>query len=374
MSNKELEGYVEIAIPGVAPGPIEVTLEDVTEESDQEDVEYDLKTKKETRTPAPQEPKQAANVTLEDDEEDEDQAEDEVDAEKAEQIRREMQKQREKERKPHQSRAQKRIIDLNNEKKELAAQLEQERNARIAAERNFKDSRKSSQEGMAASLKQQLSLLSAQSKEALTDGDMELFMSMQDQMMDVKMALRDLATGREADEPEAPVQRKAPAPQREQEPKVSDKAMSWVRDYPEFNTDPVFNGAALAVNRALLMEGYDANDEDFYEELNARLAPRFPEVFGIEEENDVEYSEKKKSTPSKADVKRQSPPRQTVSEASRSNAMSGKTRNKNTVRLSPEELKFAKDNGWTVEKMAKRKHHIEKNVDPDGYVSILMRD
>ncbi len=163
-------------------------------------------------------------------------------------------------------------------------------------------------------------------------------------------------------------------------PEVSELATNWVEDYPDFNENAIFNGAALAVNKALVLEGFNPNTPDFYEELNSRLEPNFPEVFGIEGESSVEYNQEDESsdgetlTDPQESSKSKTPTRKTprVSGASRSpnSSASGKSKSKNTVRMTEGDQILATRWDMDLQKMALRKKHIETNKGEDGYTPI----
>jgi hypothetical protein len=167
---------------------------------------------------------------------------------------------------------------------------------------------------------------------------------------------------------------------------VPEKALEWIDVHPEFKTDELFYVSSLTVSKQLIKEGYDDKSDDFYEELDARLSPRFPELFGMEEENVVKYDNKDKNPntsnededenkePSSSN-KRQTIPEQTVSGASRASTQSRGTqkRGKDSVTLSPTDVRQAERFGLSLEQYARRIAHNSKNRRNDGYVEIKLK-
>lgn len=279
------------------------------------------------------------------------------------------------------SRAQKRIKGL----------LEKDReNARLLAEKDAQIDKlmklaetgtKSTKENLKSTLEQQVTQLTQALTKAMQDGETERVVDIQDHLINAKSDLRDLM--KELSEMAA-----KPVPERQQQqqptaPHIPELALDWIEEYPQFKTDQIFHNMARMINDQLLMEGFNPESEDFYEELTDRLAPRFPEVFGMSDEKVVSSKRdgvKYSKTPDSSDEatentstrsKRQQP--QTVSQASRTPPNSAqKARKANTVELTPEHLAQAEKWGWSVEQMARRVAHIEKNRRTDGYAPIMI--
>jgi hypothetical protein len=113
-----------------------------------------------------------------------------------------------------------------------------------------------------------------------------------------------------------------PAPQAVSDP----KAEQWASDNDWFGKDNVMTAAALAIDAELKNEGFDPNDNDFYQEINNRIKDSFPHKFG----EDGERVQGKKSRPA-----------QVVSGSSRSSPSSRKK-----VKLSQDDLHLAKK--WNI--------------------------
>jgi hypothetical protein len=161
---------------------------------------------------------------------------------------------------------------------------------------------------------------------------------------------------------------------------VPERAQEWISDHPEFKTDELFYNSSIVVNNQLLREGFDANSEDFYEELDTRLGKRFPEVFGISQEKGVHLGNTTDSLITPSSVKAGVPVRQStttartvdqvVSGSSRPSANVIQTRNSQQVTLTAADIQQANIWGLDLKQMARRIAHKEANTRTDGYVPI----
>lgn len=293
------------------------------------------------------------------------------------------------------SRAEKRIKQLHSEKEEerkareeLEAQLEEERKARVELEKQLKTGTKQSKQDFKEALQQSLSTLTKALSEAIQDGDADQAVTLQDKMMDVKMQLAGLEAELHQLESTPDPEYKEPE-KKQQAPQVPEKALEWIEEYPQFKTDQLFHVAAITVSNTLINEGYDDQSDEFYEELNERLSPRFPEVFGIEDKNDVKY--KKNTSEEETDENQNSSTNQNedissdededsyvveqvVSSSSRTPPHSGgkKPSTGKKIKLSAADVEQAKRWGLSLEQMARRKAHTETNQSEDGYTPILI--
>lgn len=265
------------------------------------------------------------------------------------------------------NRSEARIRQLANEKRELSDALEASAKRETELRKQLQTGNKQTQESFKESLEREIAGLIHTLKEAMKNGDSDIVISCQDALIDAKMKLKEISM-EITKVPESPVQE-----QRQPQQKAPVRAMEWVAEHPEFNEDPMFNAAALAVNNQLLREGYNANEDDFYDELDTRLSKRFPELFGIADKNEVDLKQDSDSSSVK-DVKptqEQAKPRQTVSSSSRSpNAVKASPNKSNTVQLSADDVAQANRWGISVEQMARRMLHNDKHRSANGYVPI----
>lgn len=271
------------------------------------------------------------------------------------------------------SRAQKRIKQLHTEKTDLQLKLEQAEQEKVDLQRKLLAGTKESKETVKSTLESSLTNLTGSLKDAIESGDSSEVVRLQDEMMTAKMQLAGV-TSELTDFKDIP---DTPAPKQNAQQGPSEKALDWIAEHPTFKTDELFYVSAMTVNNSLVKEGYDPESEDFYTELNSRLSTRFPEAFGIDEENSVEYSKDENSS-KEPDVKQskassKQTQEQTMSGASRSPAgKANKPRGNDSVVLSPQMVKQADRWGITLEQMARRVAHSQKNSIGDGYVPILI--
>lgn len=288
------------------------------------------------------------------------------------------------------SRSEKRIKQLHGEKTQLQRELQMERQARFEMEKQLKSDNKGTKEDKKQVLTKQLAILQQQLVDKAKEGDDEAVVRLQDEYFSAKMELSDL------DKELKSWQEVKEQPQQQVQNQVPEKALEWIEDHPTFNTDELFYASAIIVNNQLVKEGFDPNSDEFYAEIDKRLAPRFPEVFGKKRktvaskpQNDVQYTEDNledddgehfEDQDDESEVEINEEPikerkRPLVSPSSRtgpSNAMSKVGTKPNTVVLSPADRAQAERWGLSVGQMARRILHSEKNARTDGYVPIFI--
>ena len=124
----------------------------------------------------------------------------------------------------------------------------------------------------------------------------------------------------------------------QQPPAYDPKANEWAQQNNWFGQDTIKTAAALAIDAELKGEGYDPNDEEFYEEIDRRLETAFGQA-----SNRVQETEGQSNSGT-------SQPAQVVSGASRSSPSSGKK-----VKLSKEDVRLANKWGSPLEQYAAEK-------------------
>jgi hypothetical protein len=283
------------------------------------------------------------------------------------------------------SRAKKRIQQLHSEKQEALRLAEKERLEKEMLLKELMNLRKDTTTDTAVKLEDKIAILTKQLTEAIRQGEAEEVVRLQDELISSKM---ELASKKH----ELKNIEKLPEPKGESHTKnqnagqVPEKALEWIAEHPLFNTDELFHTAAIVVNNQLIKEGYDVSTEEFYEELNERLAPRFPEVFGIAPKTQVKSNSKKISSEEELsgeeeqeDVKTeivQKPAKrvqQTVSGSSRPTG-SGVVQPKKlaSATMTPADIAQAERWGLDVNQVARRMAHIEKSRDSNGYAPIFV--
>ena len=173
--------------------------------------------------------------------------------------------------------------------------------------------------------------------EAFENGEKEKVLEAQETLnnaqADLKMLQRmKVNAARQQQELEA--QEVQPEPQVQQQPQptaVDVKAQEWAEKNDWFGDDTIKTAAALALDAELKSEGYDPNDNEFYEEIDRRLEKAFGGSSVRVEENT-------------------SQPSQVVSGASRSSQNS-----RSKVKLSKEDVRLANKWGIPLEQYAAEK-------------------
>ena len=230
---------------------------------------------------------------------------------------------------------QKRIKKLVDQRREAEIQTKQiqEQNAQLSArlERLEQGSKKSSEN--------QFNQRYAQTKAALTkaveEGDTEAQVNFQEQMADMRASMRiaEMQKQQRAQQAKQPTARREQQVAQDSTPK---KAMTWWDQNNWFNTQGFERetAAARAIDVQLDLEGFDKNDQEYYDTLNNRLHNVFPELVSPS------------SPTSKPRTKSRSPVAQTTGGSS---SYKG-----NRVRMTQDQLRMARELGITDEKSLKK--------------------
>ena len=133
------------------------------------------------------------------------------------------------------------------------------------------------------------------------------------------------AQGIDPNQPQMPQQPmpRQPAPPRQPDP----KAQKWAEKNEWFGTDEPMTLTSFSIHRKLMEEGFDAQSDSYYNEVDKRMRETFPHKF-----------------------EQQVSPSQTVASANR--AAPGKAR-KGSVRLTPSQVAIAKKLGVPLQEYAK---------------------
>ena len=251
--------------------------------------------------------------------------------------------------------AEKRIRQLIRQRKERDEHIQAliQKNEELNTNLRTKDKEvnvlgKSSLDASEKQLTDKIELARAVYTEAFEEGDKERVLKAQEMLNDAQIDLKNVTAAknnyREISEevvPQQQVQRQ-PIPQR-----TDPRAEQWASDNDWFGTDNVMTAAALAIDAELKGEGYDPEDQDFYQEINKRIQSAFPQKFE-ESQNRVQENT--------------SQPAQVVSGGSRSSPTNSKK-----VKLSKEDVRLAQKWDIPLERYAAEKLKID---DSDGYTNI----
>lgn len=170
-------------------------------------------------------------------------------------------------------------------------------------------------------------------RKAREEGDYDTEMEAQERLTDILFEQRSLqeATARRASV-EQPVQQPVQQQQAVQQRPVYDpKAEAWAEENEWYGADVAMTHAAQGIHKQMvLVERFDPNSDEYYDELNKRIKEAFPNKF---QQNN-----------------RTNRPVQTVAPASRS---SGVNTARRTVKLSSSQVAIAKKLGVPLEEYAK---------------------
>jgi len=240
--------------------------------------------------------------------------------------------------------AEKRIRQLIKQRKEREEQIENlaEENQKLQEELTSKASEvtrisRSSLDMSEKQLNDKVHLARLAYMEAFDDGDKEKVLQAQEILNDAQSDLKNISQRKQYfnQQPEPVVQQQAP---RREPPSV--KAREWASDNEWFGQDSIMTAAALAVDAELKEEGYDPNEDDFYNEVNKRIKRAFPQNFGEATERVQENTRK---------------PAQVVSGASRSSPSSTKK-----VKLSQDDIRLAQKWNIPLEQYAAEKLKVSQ--------------
>ena len=182
--------------------------------------------------------------------------------------------------------------------------------------------------------------------EAFEEGDKQKVLQAQEILNDAQADLKNVSMRKqyysrqqEQQPVEEPVVQQAPPDPR---------ARDWAAENEWFGQDSIMTAAALAIDAELKEEGYDPNDDYFYNEVDKRLQTAFPQKFGQSEERVQENT---------------SQPAQVVSGTSRSSPNSSKK-----VKLSKEDVRLANKWGIPLEQYAAEKLKVTQ---ADGEYTVV---
>ena len=112
------------------------------------------------------------------------------------------------------------------------------------------------------------------------------------------------------------------------------RAEEWAANNEWFGKDKILTVSALTIDQELKAEGYDPDDEEFYQEVDRRLAEAFPHKF---KSSEVPVEENQNRVQEDTSV-----PAQVVGSSSRSTPNSSKSK----IKLTKEDVRLA--NKWNI--------------------------
>ena len=254
--------------------------------------------------------------------------------------------------------AEKRIRQLIRQRKERDEHIQAliQKNEELNTNLRTKDKEvntlgKSSLDASEKQLTDKIELARAVYTEAFEEGDKDRVLKAQEMLNDAQIDLKSVTAAKNNyQEIEDVPQQAQPQPQQQvrQQPVNDPRAEDWASKNDWFGKDNVMTAAALAIDAELKGEGYDPQDQDFYQEIDNRLKQAFPQKLGNSQERVQENT---------------SQPAQVVSGGSRSSSSSSRK-----VKLSKEDVALAQKWNIPLEKYAAEKLKVD---DSDGYTNIL---
>ena len=260
--------------------------------------------------------------------------------------------------------AEKRIRQLIRQRKEREEQIEalikqnEELKTNLAAKDNEVDSIATrSLDANERQLTQNMELARQAYMEAFEDGDKEKVLKAQEILNNAQADLKTIQNyknnlAKKLEKKEKQVEA-SPEPVQPQQQAYDPRANEWAQKNQWFGQDTIKTAAALALDAELKEQGYNPNDEEFYEEIDRRLEEAFGQI-----SNRVQETEGQSNSGT-------SQPAQVVSGASRSSPSSNKK-----VKLTKEDVRLANKWGIPLEQYAAEKLKV---TSADGeYTNINM--
>ena len=257
--------------------------------------------------------------------------------------------------------AQKRIRQLVAQKKEREAEIEKllENNKQMQLElqqqkQEYLEAVGTNLKSSEAQINEKLVIARDSYKRAIDSGDSDLILQAQEYLNNAQQDVVRLADAKRQYEALTPAQRDAVAEQQVTQQTAAPetyngyglKAYQWAASNEWFNQDQILTNAALVIDAQLKEEGFDPEEDEYYQEIDKRLAENFPQKFGKATEEVVAEQPRKKSTSTASQV---------VAGASHTSASPSNKK----VKLSQEDVRLAQKWGITLEQYAAEKLKVE---------------
>ena len=262
--------------------------------------------------------------------------------------------------------AQKRIRQLVAQKKEREAEIEKllEQNKQMQLE--LQQQKQEYIEAVGTSLKssetqvnEKLAIARDSYKRAIDSGDSDLILQAQEYLNNAQQDVIRVADAKRQYESLTPAQKDAVAEQQVTKQQAAPaetyngyglKAYQWAASNEWFNQDQILTNAALVIDAQLKEEGFDPEEDEYYQEIDRRLVENFPQKFGKTTQEVVADKPRMKSTSTTSQV---------VAGASHTSASPSNKK----VKLSQEDVRLANKWGITLEQYAAEKLKVESAGD-----------
>jgi len=239
--------------------------------------------------------------------------------------------------------AEKRIRQLVRQRKERDEQISQlmAQNESLvqnlnSKEKSFNEVSKLNIDASEKQLTDKVTLARSAYMEAFDSGEKEKLLQAQEMLNEAQVDLKhlNLTKAQMEDVAEEIEQEPVPAQQAASKSTPDPRAEDWVSKNEWFGKDKILTVSALALDQELKEEGFDTDNEEFYNEIDRRLAEAFPHKFTANTV-DVEENQNRVQEPT-------STPAQVVGSSSRSAPNSSKSK----VKLTKEDVRLA--NKWNI--------------------------
>ena len=239
--------------------------------------------------------------------------------------------------------AEKRIRQLVRQRKERDEQISQlmAQNESLvqnlnSREKSFNEVSKLNIDASEKQLTDKVTLARSAYMEAFESGEKEKLLQAQEMLNEAQVDLKHLNLTKAQMEDVAEEIEQEPVPAQQAAPKSTPdpRAEDWVSKNEWFGKDKILTVSALALDQELKEEGFDTDNEEFYNEIDRRLAEAFPHKFTTSKV-DVEENQNRVQEPT-------STPAQVVGSSSRSAPNSSKSK----VKLTKEDVRLA--NKWNI--------------------------
>jgi hypothetical protein len=239
--------------------------------------------------------------------------------------------------------AEKRIRQLVRQRKErdeqiaqLLAQNEELSNNLKQKESSFNEVSKLNLDASEKQLTDKVTLARNAYMEAFESGEKEKLLQAQEMLNEAQVDLKhlNLTKAQMEEVAEQPEPEQAAPVQQSVQQTPDPRAEEWAANNEWFGKDKILTVSALTIDQELKAEGYDPDDEEFYQEIDRRLAEAFPHKF---KSSEVPVEENQNRVQEDTSV-----PAQVVGSSSRSAPNSSKSK----VKLTKEDVRLA--NKWNI--------------------------
>jgi hypothetical protein len=253
--------------------------------------------------------------------------------------------------------AQKRIRQLVKQKKEREAQIEdllqaqKDMQVRLQQrEEEYGNLLNNNVESNERQITERIALAKNAYREALDSGESDRILEAQEVLTNAQQDNNNLKNFKVEAESFRPVsfeEQQQQAGYQINNPAVAqEKAHKWAAENEWFNNDRVMTAAALEIDNQLQDEGFDPTDDDYYQEVDSRMASAFPYKF-------------RKAAEEVADDKPRTKPTSTASQVVAGASHTSASPSNKKVKLSQEDVRLAQKWGITLEQYAAEKLKVE---------------